>query len=51
MQGPKDIALPDYVPSYGTLDRLVDTTQNYASNAVSENTLKAYARDWVHFAR
>jgi len=30
---------------------LVETAQDYARQAVSDNTLKAYAKDWGHFAR
>jgi integrase len=33
------------------LDRLVETARTYARAAASENTLKAYAKDWAHFAR
>lgn len=35
----------------GTLDRLVETARDYARQAASENTLKAYAKDWAHFSR
>lgn len=45
------IALPEHVAGSGTLDRLVDTARDYARAAVSENTLKAYAKDWAHFSR
>ncbi len=45
------IALPSHVAGSGTLDRLVETARGYARAAVSENTLKAYAKDWAHFAR
>ena len=45
------IALPSHVAGSGTLDRLVDTARDYARAAASENTLKAYAKDWAHFAR
>lgn len=45
------IALPSQVAGSGTLDRLVDTARNYAHAAASENTLKAYAKDWAHFTR
>ncbi|RKF12406.1 integrase [Roseovarius spongiae] len=45
------IALPAHVAGSGTLDRLVDTARDYARAAASENTLKAYAKDWAHFAR
>ena len=46
-----EIALPAHVAGSGTLDRLVDTARDYARAAASENTLKAYAKDWAHFAR
>lgn len=45
------IELPEHIPGSGTLDRLVDTARNYARAALSENTLKAYARDWAHYTR
>ncbi|WP_299553818.1 tyrosine-type recombinase/integrase [uncultured Tateyamaria sp.] len=45
------ITLPSHVAGSGTLDRLVETARDYASNAASENTLKAYKADWRHFAR
>ena len=45
------IALPPHVAGSGTLDRLVETARDYARQAASENTLKAYAQDWAHFAR
>ena len=45
------IALPAYVAGSGSLDRLVDTARDYARAAASDNTLKAYAKDWAHFAR
>ncbi len=45
------IALPAYVAGSGTLDRLVDTARDYAKAATAENTNKAYAADWKHFAR
>jgi len=43
--------LPSFVAGSGTLDRLVDTARDYARAAASNNTLKAYAKDWTHFAR
>jgi integrase len=51
--GPGDskIALPSHVAGSGTLDRLVETARDYARQAASESTLKAYSRDWTHFAR
>ena len=45
------IALPSTVVGSGALDRLVETAQDYARAAVSDNTLNAYAKDWGHFAR
>lgn len=45
------VALPAHVAGSGTLDRLVETARDYARQAVSENTLKAYAQDWAHYAR
>jgi integrase len=45
------IALPSHVAGSSTLDRLVETARDYARQAASENTLKAYAKDWAHFAR
>ena len=45
------IALPAHVAGSGSLDRLVDTARDYARAAASDNTLKAYAKDWAHFAR
>ncbi|WP_306006999.1 tyrosine-type recombinase/integrase [Aquicoccus porphyridii] len=49
--GTDGISLPAHVAGSGTLDRLVDTARDYARAAASDNTLKAYARDWAHFAR
>lgn len=45
------LILPSHVPGSGSLDRLVETARDYARAAASENTLKAYAKDWAHFAR
>ncbi len=45
------IALPAHVAGSGSLERLVDTARDYARAAASDNTLKAYAKDWAHFAR
>ncbi len=45
------IALPAHVAGSGTLDRLVDTARDYAKASTAENTNKAYAADWKHFAR
>ncbi|MGA0543455.1 tyrosine-type recombinase/integrase [Neotabrizicola sp. VNH66] len=44
---------PPALPLAGSaaLDRLVETAQGYVRQAVSENTLRAYGRDWTHFAR
>ena len=46
-----DISLPAHVAGSGSLDRLIDTARDYARAAASDNTLKAYAKDWAHFAR
>ena len=54
MRDPEDQAppaLPSHVAGSGALDRLVETARDYARAAASENTLKAYAKDWAHFAR
>jgi integrase len=45
------IALPSHVAGSGTLDRLVETARDYARQSASENTLRAYAKDWAAFAR
>ncbi|KUP94701.1 tyrosine-type recombinase/integrase [Tritonibacter horizontis] len=45
------LRLPADVAGSGGLDRLVDSARGYAAAAASENTLKAYAKDWAHFAR
>ena len=45
------LSLPSFVAGSGTLDRLVDTARDYARAAASENTLKAYLKDWANFAR
>ena len=45
------IALPAHVAGSGTLDRLVETARDYARAAASDNTLKAYAKDWAQFIR
>ncbi|OHC46418.1 MAG: integrase [Rhodobacteraceae bacterium GWE1_64_9] len=45
------LSLPSHIAGSSTLDRLVETARDYARAAASENTLKAYAKDWVQFAR
>jgi len=45
------IALPSHVAGSGTLDRLVENARDYAKASMAENTNKAYAADWKHFAR
>jgi len=45
------IALLAHMAGSRNLDRLVDTARDYARAAASDNTLKAYAKDWAHFAR
>ena len=44
------IALPDSVAGSSELERLVDQARDYAIQATAENTNKAYAKDWAHFA-
>jgi len=48
--GNETFDLPSYVAGSGTLDRLIDTARDYARTAASDNTLKAYAKDWAHFS-
>ena len=48
---PHGLSLPPHVAGSGALDRLVETARDYARQAVSENTVKAYAKDWAQFAR
>ena len=45
------VSLPGRIAGSGALDRLVETARDYARHAASENTLKAYAKDWAQFAR
>jgi|TARA_R110002124_G_scaffold286241_1_gene466464 integrase len=45
------LSLPSDVAGSGALDRLVDTARDYARAAASDNTLKAYGKDWAHFTR
>lgn len=45
------ISLLSHVAGSGALDRLVATAQGYARASASENTQRAYAKDWAHFAR
>lgn len=47
---PDLIAVPAALAGSGSLDRLVDTARDYARQATAENTNKAYAKDWKHFA-
>lgn len=46
-----DITLPSDVAGSVALDRLVETARDYARHAASENTLKAYTKDWAHYTR
>ncbi|GLT12897.1 hypothetical protein GCM10007928_51300 [Sulfitobacter porphyrae] len=46
-----DLDVPMHVARSGKLDRLVEAAHDYARAAASDNTLKAYATDWKHFAR
>ncbi|TGD67360.1 integrase [Tabrizicola sp. WMC-M-20] len=45
------LAMPAPLPGSGAMDRLVETARDYARAAASDNTLRAYAQDWAHFAR
>jgi len=45
------LARPSQVAGSGALDRLVETARDYAQAAASENTVKAYTKDWSHFWR
>lgn len=45
------LTLPSFMAGSGALDQLVNTAHDYARAAASDNTLKAYAKDWAHFAR
>jgi len=45
------LSLPSSVAGSGALDRLVETARDYARAAASDNTLRAYAKDWAHFTR
>lgn len=45
------LSLPAHVAGSATLDRLVEKARDYAQHAASDNTLKAYAKDWAHFSR
>ncbi len=49
--GSEVLSLPSHVAGSGTLDRLVVTARDYARAAASDNTRRAYAKDWAHFAR
>jgi integrase len=48
---PEKITLPSRIAASGALDRLAETARDYARAAASENTLKAYAKDWADFTR
>ena len=48
--GKNAISVPDSVAASSSLERLVDQARDYASQATAENTNKAYAKDWAHFA-
>ena len=46
----RDIAVPGGIAGSGSLERLVETARDYASQATAENTNKAYAKDWAQFS-
>lgn len=45
-----EIDIPLDVAGSGSLERLVETARDYASQATAENTNLAYKKDWAHFA-
>ncbi|MCV6604045.1 MAG: hypothetical protein OIF34_01985, partial [Porticoccaceae bacterium] len=45
------LALPSHVVGSGVMDRLADSARDYARASTAENTNRAYAADWKHFAR
>lgn len=45
------ITLPSHMAGSGTLDQLIENARDYAKASTAENTNKAYASDWKHFAR
>ena len=45
------IPLHAHIAGSGTLDRLVGTARAYTRAAAPDTTLKAYTKDWAHFAR
>ena len=47
----EEISRPSHLAGSGALDSLVETARDYAHQAASDNTLKAYAQDWAQFAR
>jgi len=47
----EEISLPSHLAGSGALDSLVEAARDYARQAASDNTLKAYAQDWAQFAR
>ena len=46
----REIAVPEGVAASGSLERLVETARDYATQATAGNTNKAYAKDWAHFS-
>jgi integrase len=46
----REIAVPQGVAGSGSLERLVETARDYASQAAAINTNIAYQKDWAHFA-
>ncbi|MFV0384718.1 MAG: integrase, partial [Paracoccus sp. (in: a-proteobacteria)] len=47
----QDDSVPDHVAGSGVLDRLADRAQDYARQAIAENTARAYAKDWADLSR
>lgn len=48
--GNRAIEISFDVASSSSLERLVETARDYASQATAENTNLAYKKDWAHFA-
>lgn len=44
-----NIAVPENVAGSRSLERLVETARDYASQATADNTNLAYKKDWAHF--
>ena len=45
-----EISVPLDIASSTSLENLAETARDYARQAISDNTNKAYASDWEHFS-